>query len=337
MSRTESNAKRYWINSSTLWPGGNYNNALAYTPDGTQVLSEDQDGTISFWNALTGVRVNKCLFKDTNRLCFTAAISPNGKYLATSTSTGSHLGHVVLVDCGTGETERSFQGHSREINHLAFSPDSQLIASASDDKTLALWDTTAGDLLSRLEGHSDKVYVVAFSPDGKNIASGSVDGVIRFWDAFTGRPRGVINGHKKGVDAIAFSPDGNLVASGSDRGQIKFWDSFTGEARGSLKCYQDNYKHNCVLSIAFSPDGKLLASGTWGGPIRLWHLPTRKLLCTLNGHRWYVGAVAFSPDGKQLASASRDQSVRLWDQTTVPPPAEPITISKVFRKIVPGR
>jgi WD40 repeat protein len=68
---------------------------------------------------------------------------------------------------------------------VAFSPDSRLLASASDDKTVRLWDAATGALQRTLEGHSDVVLSVAFSPDSRLLASASDDKTVRLWDVAT--------------------------------------------------------------------------------------------------------------------------------------------------------
>jgi WD40 repeat protein len=69
---------------------------------------------------------------------------------------------------------------------VAFSPDGKLVASASSDKTVRLWDSVRGTTRYTLSGHSDGVYSVVFSPDGKLLASETVSGTIRLWDTATG-------------------------------------------------------------------------------------------------------------------------------------------------------
>src|SRR5438045_5473401 len=74
----------------------------------------------------------------------------------------------------------TLEGHSAYVNAVAFSPDGKLVASASGDRTIRLWDSATGASLQTLEGHSDWV---AFSPDGKLVASASGDRTVRLWDS----------------------------------------------------------------------------------------------------------------------------------------------------------
>jgi WD40 repeat protein len=97
---------------------------------------------------------------------------------------------------------RSLEGHAGEINSVAFSPDGKLIVSASDDKTIKVWDAATGKLLHSLEGHTAEVYSLAFSPDSRMIASGSDDGAMKLWDAATGNAVHSFPGAGKDVEHI---------------------------------------------------------------------------------------------------------------------------------------
>jgi len=103
-------------------------------------------------------------------------------------------------------------GHSDLVQAVAPSPDRGLLASASDDKTIKLWDPHTGEHLRTLEGHSDWVRSVAFSPDGGLLASASSDKTIKLWDPHTGEHLRTLEGHSDWVRSVAFSPDGGPLA-----------------------------------------------------------------------------------------------------------------------------
>ena len=109
------------------------------------------------------------------------------------------------------------------------------MASAGDDATIRLWDTSTGECFNILRGHSSWVRCIAFSPDGRMIASGSHDATIRLWDTGSGQCIETMRGHSNCVWSVAFNPAGKTVASGGDDGTIRLWDVSTGECTQILR------------------------------------------------------------------------------------------------------
>jgi WD40 repeat protein len=218
------------------------------------------------------------------------------------------------------EKERSWdacrttlEGHCDSISAVVFSPNAQLIASASVDGTIRLWDTMTGLCHNVLEGHEGEVIAIAFSGDGQLIASGSEDGDVRLWMTTTGSCCNVFKTYGEAVMVVAFSPDDLLVASGSLDNDVLLWDTTT---LGS--CHKILEGHTGMVDIiVFSPDSQLVASASSDNTIRLWNTSTTEPNeHTLIGHTGSISAISFLSDEHLVVSASEDRTVRLWDAET---------------------
>ena len=129
----------------------------------------------------------------------------------------------------------TLDGHTSAVNALAISLDQRILASASDDRTVRLWDLVTGQELRQLIGHSDRVQAVAISPNGQMIASGGGDNLIKLWNPLTGEAIADLTGHSGPINALVITADGQQLASASADKTIKIWDLTTYTELETLK------------------------------------------------------------------------------------------------------
>ncbi|MCT7954619.1 nSTAND1 domain-containing NTPase [Laspinema palackyanum] len=218
------------------------------------------------------------------------------------------LQKIVLTDIQLGNT---LVKHKDGVRRISFSPDGQILASASIDKTINLWRLD-GTIVSTLRGHTNVVTDVSFSPNGKQIASASFDGTIKLWEP-DGTLLNSITGEKEVFNSVSFSPNSQIVAATTSfTNQIKLWRTDDGTLIRTL-----NGHENWVTDSSFSPDRQTLVSADYNGVIKLWRVDGT-LLKTFQGHNDRIYRILFSPDGQQIASASMDRTIKIWKSDGTP-------------------
>lgn len=210
-------------------------------------------------------------------------------------------------------------GHMSLIRSIVFTPDGRHLVSASDDKTIRVWDVESGRTVRTLrgdigDGEAGKIYALAVSPDGRWLAAGGRTAIgplrsnpIRIYDLASGRFAVLLEGHREPVLTLAFSPDGRLLASGGMDDRAILWDLASGRKLSVLEGHQGD-----VNAVRFMPAGGRLVTASDDKTLRLWSVADGRSVAVLDGHTDLVLSVAVSKDGT-IASSSFDQTVRLWD------------------------
>ncbi len=288
----------------SLLPQGHWSKieSVAYSSDGTRLLSGSMDMTLREWDRVTGECI--CMFEGHTICVSSVAYSPDG----TRVLSGS-MDHTIREwDRETGKCLRVFEGHDKWVNSVAYSNDGTRLLSGSSDTTIREWDQATGECLRVYDGHSGEINAVAYSPDEFNILSGGDDYTIREWDRETGEFLQVFNGHTSLVNSIVYSSDGTRVLSGSVDTTIREWDRATGEC---LQVFEGHARS--VTSVAYSTDGVRVLSGCYDGTIREWDRATGECLRVFDGDTGPIFSISYSPDDTRLLSGSEDHTMREWD------------------------
>ena len=273
---------------------------LAFSPDGTKLVSLGVDGTPIFGAGAS----------------FGHPVAP---YRA------NHFIH--LTDVKTGR-ELATLRYTMGARKLTFSPDGKTVAFSSLGE-IRLWNTENGDevvipladvanLGPGIIRNVPIVWSLAFSPDSKRLVSSTSKGEIQMWDVATGEAL-ITFAKSKALRSwtLAFSVDGALLASGT-RSHIHLWEVDTAD---KLLPIRTGYRRDRPFAdseerlevLVFSPDDEVLVGGFDTGTIRLWDVKTGDKIAALDGHTKGVNTLAFSPDGTMLVSAATDGTMLLWD------------------------
>ncbi|XP_019643680.1 PREDICTED: U4/U6 small nuclear ribonucleoprotein Prp4-like [Branchiostoma belcheri] len=207
-------------------------------------------------------------------------------------------------------------GDSRPISFCKFSPNSQLLATASWSGLCKLWSVPDCKLVRTLRGHNQNVGCVVFHPQATLtledsaccMASCSADGAVKLWSLESDEPVANIEGHEARVARVAYHPSGRFLGTTCYDKSWRLWDL---EAQEEVLHQEGHSKE--VYDISFQCDGSLCATCGLDAFGRVWDLRTGRCVMFLEGHLKELFAIDFSPDGYHLATGSADNTAKVWD------------------------
>jgi len=206
---------------------------------------------------------------------------------------------------GTQQPRHTLNGHVDAVNGVCFNDNGTLLASASRDQTIKIWNPESGELIRTLHGHDGSVNCVAFNPASGWLASGSDDRSVKLWDPNAGAVVKTLEGHSHNVFGVAFSSDGSKLASTGHDKSIKLWNSQSGTLLLTLTGHI-----GIVSKVQFSSDASRLVSASRDSTIRLWSVESgselKKIVLPAK-------SAVFSFEGTQLAAGCDDHTVRVWN------------------------
>ena len=330
--------------------------SLAFSPDGTTLLSGSEDGYVQLWDvAERRPKLEQPLRRHTGAVN-AAAWSPDGSQVATVSGDGS----VKVWSQETLEVTLQ-QGHPTPVFSVSFTPDGNSLLTGGEDGLVRVWNLKARPEPLVLSGHERLIRALAISPDGKSLISATAEGAARLWDLaqhadnspaqpadkklerqplvlrpadpptappwLAARPGLAGGGDLHWVMGAVFTPSSKQAVTADLGGRVRLWDAGSGHELESFEPAEGP-----IWALDISPDGKTLASaGYRSNTLTVWDVASRKQRAVLHGHTDRVWMVKFSRDGKTIASAANDQTVRLWDAASGKPLAViPVSVEFLF-------
>ncbi|MER8595734.1 TIR domain-containing protein [Mesorhizobium sp. M1182] len=281
---------------------------IAWSPDGMQIATGGEDGTVRVWAAGSGKELLTFVHDTQVR---GIAWSPDGGRLAT----GELNGALRIWSATDGQTPPLLVNEFQSpIDSIGWQPDGTNLAVARCDGSVEIRDAGTGKLLSSLGkggGQPNQCYPggawsVSWAPDGKRLAIARVSGETDIWDGSAGTESQHFESVDEAATSVGWSRDGKWLATSYADGSTTIWDIASTQKPRSLPP-AGSYAH----SVAWSPRNDTIAVAGDDGTVVVYDVTGTRLL-TLGGPRQSIYSLAWSPDGQSIATASEDGIARVW-------------------------
>ena len=315
-----------WLyNVSTLTPFDlldterGFINQVAFSPNDALIAIGNQDGDIKVWDRHNQRYVSKMERVGRENRVTRLVFSPDGQLLASSGGCYDAVyvwHHESKEQVAEFTVDESLKPRYRPRSiPLTFSPDGKLLAGATPEHTISIWDIETDERIACLKRHVSPVAELIFSPCGQFLTSADRNGILHEWDVkevdesesyvgFSELPT-----YATGAPKLAYLTNGTLIAAGNNESTVTIWDTKRGNKLRTLR------SERCPFPMCFSPETLQLALAG-KDEIQIWDIgetSPRKPSLSIREYTEVCGAVTFSPDGKILAAGHWSDGIRLWD------------------------
>lgn len=318
--------------------------SLSWSADGRSLVSGSKDGVIALWTHTDYTDFKSRTYKAHSNYVSHSAWEPLHANIDCNRFVTASKDATMKVWHTRSGLLFPLSGHQSGVTCVKWGGEG-FIFSASQDKTIYIWDDKNGSPKHILKGHAHWVNFLALSTDlamrtgafdheekkfsnreemqvyarqrydsvvarfdgTERLVSCSDDNTMFLWNPQSTKPIARLTGHQGVIFQIQFSPDGSMIASCSGDKSVKLWNALDGKFITTFRGHVA-----AVYHVSWSLDSRLLVSGSKDTTLKLWSVARRELVEDLSGHRDEVYTTDWSPDGQKVASGSKDKSVRIW-------------------------
>lgn len=296
---------------------------VAFGPDGKILATSSSDNTVRIYDIENDIVNNVTILSDHTSSIWAIAFSPDGNLLATTSNNGEtkvwERSSTDHYDSNSMYGNRinyftpvfSFVGQGRGIGiSFGYKEFDRVLATASDDGTIRMWNLDPKLELLAFEGHTQHVWDVTFTNNDNLLITVSDDRTIKFWDSITGEMKHSLN-YEAPIRALSLDQLGRKLATSSTDGSVNIWDISNYPYR-KLQNIQGHSDRG--VGISLSRSGKILATSTNDNNVILWDPVSGELIKKLETkHGGFVYSLAFSHADDYLVTGSDDKSIEVWD------------------------
>ncbi|MEU8310124.1 protein kinase [Actinomadura sp. NPDC048955] len=278
-----------------LQVGGTSLGAMAFSPDGSRLLTGAGDGKVRVWDVASGACVH--VFGGHRAEVGALAVSQDGRLAAS----GDEHGVVRVWDLARGRRRNVLKGHGGIVFTVAFGSGGRTLLVGDGQRVVTLWELD-GERRHILPGRTP----AAMSADGRTVVScGHTVGTLWTADGTTGEGSGYVPGPSEELASIEVGADGGLAAALGPGHALRVFDVRAGRLLHRLS--------DSATCLAPAAGGRFAVSGESDGTLRVWDVPAGRCLHSFGAHTAAIEWAGLSADLRVAITRTRDQGTRVWE------------------------